>query len=79
MKDIFVSYRRSDASGIVGHVIDRLETRFGKERIFRDLDSIDYGQDFGQVIQQALGQCQVLLAMIGDALPVVLTVVGHPQ
>ena len=66
MNDIFVSYRRHDSSAIVGRVIDRLETNFGKEHIFRDLDSIDYGQDFGEVINQALAECKVLLVIIGD-------------
>lgn len=66
MSDIFVSYRRSDSSAIVGRVIDRLETNFGKEHIFRDLDSIDYGQDFGKVIKEALAGCKVCLVIIGD-------------
>jgi hypothetical protein len=66
MKDIFVSYRRSDSSGIVGRIIDRLDTSFGNDRIFRDLDAIDPGQDFGEVINRALQQCEVLLVVIGD-------------
>ncbi len=66
MKDIFVSYRRSDSSATVGRLIDRLEMEFGEERIFRDLDSIDYGQDFGEVINRALQQCKVILVVIGD-------------
>ncbi len=66
MNDIFISYRRQDSSAIVGRVIDRLETNFGKGHIFRDLDSIGYGQDCGEVIGQALTECKVLLVIIGD-------------
>lgn len=66
MNDIFVSYRRSDSSAIVGRVIDRLETHFGKQHIFRDLDSIAYGEHFGQEITKALSGCKVCLVIIGD-------------
>lgn len=66
MNEIFISYRRQDSSAIVGRVIDRLETNFGKEHIFRDLDSIGYGQDFDEVIGQTLMECKVLLVVIGD-------------
>jgi hypothetical protein len=50
----------------VGRVIDRLEKSFGKELIFRDLDSIEYGQDFSEVIKKALAECKVLLVVIGN-------------
>ena len=66
MNDIFVSYRRSDSSWIVGHLLDRLEATFGRQHIFRDVESIDYGQDFGSVINQALASCEVMLVIIGD-------------
>jgi len=66
MKEIFVSYRRSDSSGVVGRIIDRLVVHFGKERIFRDLDGIEFGQDFGEVIFATLKQVKVVLVVIGD-------------
>ncbi|QEG40448.1 toll/interleukin-1 receptor domain-containing protein [Roseimaritima ulvae] len=66
MTHIFVSYRRVDSATIVGRVIDRLDASFGNENIFRDLDSIDYGQEFGEVINQALEHCEVVLVIIGD-------------
>lgn len=66
MKKIFVSYRRSDSSTVVGRILDRIEAVFGEDHIFRDLDSIDYGQDFGVAIHGALAQSEVLLAVIGD-------------
>lgn len=66
MNDIFVSYRRSDSSAVVGRVIDRLETRFGEKHIFRDLDSIGYGQNFEDAINRAISECKVCLVIIGD-------------
>lgn len=66
MNDIFVSYRRSDSSSVVGRVIDRLETWFGKEQIFRDLDSIEYGQNFEEALNRAISGCRVCLVIIGD-------------
>lgn len=66
MSNIFVSYRRKDAPSVVGRLIDRLELHFGKKHIFRDMDSINYGQDFGTAINQALERCEVMLVVIGE-------------
>jgi TIR domain len=62
---IFISYRRDDAGGHAGRLCDRLIERFGKGQIFRDLDAIDPGADFVAAIQKAVGECDVLLALIG--------------
>ncbi|MFT5524597.1 MAG: hypothetical protein ACI9HK_002552 [Pirellulaceae bacterium] len=66
MKDIFVSYRRSDASDVTGRIFDRMKARFGEECLFKDVDSIPLGTDFRTVIAEAVSQCKVLLAVIGD-------------
>lgn len=65
MSDIFVSYRRHDSSAIVGRLVDRLETEFGKEHVFRDLEGIGLGEPFDEVINNALAACEVLLVIIG--------------
>jgi hypothetical protein len=65
MPGIFISYRRDDAGGHAGRLCDRLNARFGKEQIFRDLDTIPAGEDFVEAIQEAVGECNVLLALIG--------------
>jgi TPR repeat protein len=62
---IFVSYRRADTSGSTGRVCDRLRDRFGTENVFRDIDSIDAGEDFTRVIEQTMTGCVVCLAIIG--------------
>ena len=62
---IFLSYRRNDASGYLVAIDPLLEARFGRENIFRDLDTIPYGADFVAVIENSVNQCDVLLAVIG--------------
>ncbi len=65
MNDIFVSYRRRDSPATVGRLIDHMKARFGKERVFRDLESTDYGQDFRKVIDNALVESEIVLVVIG--------------
>lgn len=62
---IFISYRRDDTAGYTRAICDHLEERFSKDRIFMDVDSIDPGLPFDEVISAAVGRCDVLLAMIG--------------
>ena len=53
---IFISYRREDAAYPAGWLFDRLAERFGAEQIFKDVDSIDLGDDFAEVIGAAVGK-----------------------
>ena len=62
---IFVSYRRDDAAYPAGWLVDRLASRFGADRVFEDVDSIQLGDDFGEAIMTAVESCAVLLAVIG--------------
>lgn len=63
---IFISYRREDSREITGRICDRLNGEFGKETIFRDVDSIPAGVDFREHIGNTIDHCQVLLAIIGN-------------
>ncbi|MEO1394746.1 MAG: SUMF1/EgtB/PvdO family nonheme iron enzyme [Cyanobacteria bacterium J06634_5] len=67
MSRIFISYRRSDAAAEAGRIYDYLEGRFGRKAIFKDVDTIDAGDDFRERLNDAVGQCQVLLAVIGKS------------
>ncbi|MFG6105354.1 SUMF1/EgtB/PvdO family nonheme iron enzyme [Leptothoe sp. EHU-05/26/07-4] len=62
---IFISYRRSDSIAETGRIYDRLVTAFGKDRVYKDVDSIPLGSDFAEELDKAVGQCQVLLVIIG--------------
>jgi hypothetical protein len=63
---IFISYRRDETAYPAGWLFDRLAQHFGATQIFKDVDSIELGDDFVQVISRAVGSCDVLLALIGD-------------
>lgn len=64
---IFISYRRSDSAHVAGRVYDRLVGGgFGKASIFKDVDSIPLGLDFKEYLDAKVGECSVLLAIIGD-------------
>lgn len=63
-KGIFICYRRDDAEGYAGRIYDRLHARF-PGRVFMDVTGISPGADFSRVIQDTVGSCHVLLAIIG--------------
>jgi len=65
MHKIFISYRRDDSADVTGRINDRLRAHFDKDEIFTDVDNIPFGADFRSHIDEAVGQCQVLLAVIG--------------
>jgi hypothetical protein len=62
---IFISYRRNDSSDVTGRIYDRLVQHFGSENIFRDIDSIPLGVDFRKHLADSVGQCHLLLVVIG--------------
>jgi hypothetical protein len=63
---IFISYRREETAYPAGWLYDRLADRFGGRQVFKDVDSIQLGDDFVEVITRAVGSCDVLVALIGD-------------
>ncbi len=66
MSGVFINYRRHDCGGHAGRLYDHLVERFGAESVFMDIDGIEPGLDFGERIDQAIGSCALLLALIGD-------------
>lgn len=62
---IFISYRRVDSAYPVGWLYGELTGHFGRDRVFKDMDSLRPGDDFLEVIRTALDSCAVLLAVIG--------------
>jgi TIR domain len=63
---IFISYRREETAYPAAWLFDRLADRFGGRQVFKDVDSIQLGDDFVEVITRAVGSCDVLLAVIGN-------------
>ncbi|HSS22542.1 MAG TPA: TIR domain-containing protein [Pyrinomonadaceae bacterium] len=64
-KNIFICYRREDAEGYAGRLHDHLNVRF-PGRIFRDVTGISPGADYTRVIQDKVGGCSALIAIIGS-------------
>ena len=73
---IFVSYRREDSAYPAGWLFDRLVDHFGADQIFKDVDSIELGDDFVERITGAVGSSAVLLSVIGKRW---LTVTGEKR
>jgi TIR domain len=75
---IFINYRREDAPVTADWLYEALrkgvegEAGFAEEQIFKDIDTIEPGLDFRDVIREAVESSDVFLAVIG---PKWLTVV----
>lgn len=65
MPGTFISYRREDAAGYAGRLRESLERRLGASRVFRDVDTLQPGQDFVKAIEARLADCKVMLVIIG--------------
>jgi formylglycine-generating enzyme required for sulfatase activity len=62
---IFINYRRDDSAPHALTVAQYLENTFGKRNIFIDIDRLRAGQKFERVLEDKLGQCKVMLVIIG--------------
>jgi hypothetical protein len=62
---IFISYRRDDAADAAARLGDGLAQRFGRASVFMDVDNLLPGQRFDQKLAEALGECDVLIAVVG--------------
>jgi hypothetical protein len=63
---IFISYRRSDSTDIVGRLYEHLTSRHGAKAVFKDVDTLVPGDDFRLQIEQSLKACRVFLCIMGD-------------
>jgi TIR domain len=62
---VFISYRRTDTAYPAGWLYESLAERFGDAQVFKDVDSIEPGDDFVAELTRAVSMCDVLLALIG--------------
>jgi hypothetical protein len=62
---IFITYRRDDTSSQAGRVYDWLGEHYGREVVFKDIDSIDPGRPWRQAIDTAVRSSDVVIALIG--------------
>ncbi len=62
---LFISYRRSDSAAIAGRIRDWLTQRLPVDKVFFDVETIEYGADFERRIEQTIPQSRAVLAIIG--------------
>lgn len=55
--EIFISYRRVDATVTISKVVERLHQHFGRDRVFIDIDDIPQAQNLGASLK---AECVVL-------------------
>ena len=65
MSAVFLNYRRGDSEGQARALFLELTKLLGKDSVFMDVDSIALGRDFRTVLQERLGSCDVMVALIG--------------
>lgn len=62
---VFISYRRADSAPFAGRIRDRLKEEFPGS-VFRDVDSIEGGEQFEPLIKETIASCGVVLVLIGE-------------
>src|SRR5262252_8015296 len=63
--NIFINYRRDDSSGVAGRLHDSLAPKFGRDKLFMDVDNIPVGRDFEEHLNSQVAACDAMLAIIG--------------
>jgi hypothetical protein len=73
MAGVFLSYRRNDSGGWAGRLRDHLALRYGKDRVWQDVDNLTVGADYLPQILQNIAAADAVLIVIGphwlDELP----------
>ena len=64
-RKIFISYRRDDAKAEARSIYQHLERSYGRDSLFMDVDSIQKGLDFTQVLGKSLADTAVMLVVMG--------------
>ncbi len=77
MAGVFISYRRSDSDVAAGRLADDLMEIFGRNVIFRDVDTLEPGENYVTALDHALDSCAAVIAMIGPHWSDVADATGH--
>jgi hypothetical protein len=77
MAGVFISYRRSDSDVAAGRLADDLMEIFGRNVIFRDVDTLEPGENYVTALDHALDSCAAVIAMIGPRWGDVTDAAGH--
>jgi hypothetical protein len=63
---IFMSYRHEESAYPANWLYSLLTEHLGQGQVFMDVDDIEPGAHFVNVINAAVGSCEIMLALIGD-------------
>lgn len=66
MAKIFICYRREDSAYPAQQIYGDLTAHFGYESVIFDIDTIPFGIDFREYLNNEVSKCDILLAVIGD-------------
>ena len=58
---LFINYRREDTAPYAGRLYDRLTRHFSQDQVFMDIDQIEPGEDFVEVINRKVGTCDIAI------------------
>ena len=76
---IFINYRRDDVAGVAGRLSDSLSRYFGDGRIFRDVDGIEAGANFEEVLKNTTHSADAMIVLIGRHWATVADAQGRPR
>jgi CHASE2 domain-containing sensor protein len=62
---IFISYRRADSITYADLIYQEFAAQIGKNNLFYDVEAIQLGDKFADIIEERVNSCDVLLAIIG--------------
>ena len=62
---VFINYRREDAAPYAGRLYDRLTAHFSEDQVFIDIDQIEPGEDFVEIINRKVSACDIAIVAIG--------------
>src|SRR3954468_10403415 len=65
MPNIFISYRREDSPASARLIYERLTEWFGDGSIFMDVEQIELGENWQDVLKERVARCDAMLAVIG--------------
>jgi hypothetical protein len=63
--EVFISYRRDDASSEAGRLADAIRYRFGEDSTFMDTSDTRLGTEWPQALRDAVENSRVLMSVIG--------------
>src|SRR5262249_14972097 len=79
MSNIFISYRRQDATETATRLYEALGNYFGRLPIFQDVEAIPPGADFAAYLRDTIAQCAVMLVVIGPSWLTLTDTQGRPR